>query len=76
MNNLRRMLDEWTAMLARTYQQDLMRCKTIEEVDRICHTYGPLLATNPELQRHAISAKNRIHAIEMQKVKSWNNQLN
>ena len=76
MEKLNKMLDEWGRMLARTYKEDLMNCKTIEEVDRIDYCYGPLLQTNPDLIRHSISAKNRIHAIEMQKVKSWNNQLN
>lgn len=70
------MLDEWTAMLARTYQQDLMSCKTIEEVNRIDYCYGPLLQTNPELAIHSLGAKKRIHAIEMEKLESFKNQVN
>lgn len=76
MDKLNKMVNEWSRMLARMYQQDLMQCKTIEEVERIDYCYGPLLQTNPELIRHSLGAKNRIHAIEMEKVKSWDNQMN
>ena len=76
MEKLNRIIDEWGRMLARLYQDDLMRCKSIEEVNQINYAYGPLLSAYPNLERHSLAAKNRIHTVEMEKVKSWSNQMN